>query len=300
MIEQKKRDDLAEEMREDSRRSLEHAGLLVELEGVTQSQMTMVRKSALTAHIALLQEQLRVEKLSADERLQIEQELSESIKDLRSERGKDPALAFQEGFYRLANQEFDYAQTVVDGFNSIFSSFQENVFSAIDGSKKFSEAIGDMAKDVIKSMTQMYIKMLIVQLQAKVFGSMFGGGGGGSAIGAASAGPTPTISGAYAKGGRAMPGSTYLVGEEGPELLQVGYQSQVISNPASRAMMSQGGGGIGPIEIVVVNRSKEEVKATQGEAKFDGTRTVVTLLLDGVSRNVGGVRDLLTSLGGTK
>ena len=61
------------------------------------------------AHISLLQEQLRVEKLSADERLQIEQELSESIKDLRSERGKDPALAFQEGFYRLANQEFDYA-----------------------------------------------------------------------------------------------------------------------------------------------------------------------------------------------
>ena len=301
VIEQKKRDDLAEELQEDSRRNLEHAGVLVELEGLTQSQMTVARRNALTAHISLLQEQLRVEKLSADERLRIEQELSESIKDLRSERGKDPALAFQEGFYRLANQEHDYAQTVVDGFNSIFSSFEENVTSAIDGSKKFSEAIGDMAKDVIKSMTQMYVKMLVAQLQAKIFGSMFGNVGGGSAMGSigasSGAGLASVLGGAFAKGGRAMPGSTYLVGEEGPELLQVGYQSQVISNPASRAMMSQGG-GVGPVEIVVINRSKEEVKSTQSEAKFDGTRTVVTLFLDGVSRNVGGVRDILTSMGG--
>ena len=158
-----------------------------------------------------------------------------------------------------------------------------------------------MAKDVIKSMTQMYVKMLVAQLQAKIFGSMFGNVGGGSAMGSigasSGAGLASVLGGAFAKGGRAMPGSTYLVGEEGPELLQVGYQSQVISNPASRAMMSQGG-GVGPVEIVVINRSKEEVKSTQSEAKFDGTRTVVTLFLDGVSRNVGGVRDILTSMGG--
>lgn len=68
-------------------------------------------------------------------------------------------------------------------------------------------------------------------------GGLFGGGGGG---GGESVTSSISFGGEMAMGGRVSPGSAYLVGERGPEIL-MGASGYIASNSASQRMLGAGG-----------------------------------------------------------
>ena len=101
-------------------------------------------------------------------------------------------------------------------------------------------------QSLIDSMEQMLVKSALTSLLNSLFkslGSALGGSGGflgalGSAFG-----------GGHASGGDVTPGKSYLVGEQGPELLQVGAAgSSIVPN-------GQMGGSGGSGSTIIVNQN---------------------------------------------
>lgn len=91
-----------------------------------------------------------------------------------------------------------------------------------------------------REMTQSILQDLaMIAFRAAVIGPLFGTGGNNQGLfGNLLAGALGTFGGARAGGGSADAGKTYLVGEEGPELLRMGGASgTVIPANASRVMM---------------------------------------------------------------
>ena len=89
-----------------------------------------------------------------------------------------------------------------------------------------------------------------------------------------------------------------MVGEKGPEIMEVGHQSQIYSNKDSRRMVGGGSSAPGPIEVRVINQTGQEVQATQSEAKFDGETMIITMVLKALANNKGGSRDMLKGMMG--
>lgn len=122
-----------------------------------------------------------------------------------------------------AQDAFQQAELSGNQFASSLSDGLANVFgNIIDGSKSAVDAIGDLIKSLGQMALQAGFKALI--------GGMFGGGGG--FLGGLIPG--------FANGTNSAPGGLAMVGERGPELVNLPRGSQVIPNSALR----EGGGHI--------------------------------------------------------
>ncbi len=134
------------------------------------------------------------------------------------------AAAKDTSFYMMdlgksSKEANDAMSGVGDTFGSEFSSAFSSV---IDGTKSVKEAFRDMAKGIITSLANSAV--------SRIFGSIFGGGEGGGIFGS-------LFGGARAGGGPVQSGKSYLVGENGPEVVRMGGDGTVIPNDAL------GGGG---------------------------------------------------------
>lgn len=141
----------------------------------------------------------------------------------------------QETYNRAVSQAQDAFQQAEQSGNQLASTLASglaNVFSSVvDGSKSAVEAVGDL----LKSLGQMLINQGFQALIGGIFGggaggglgsiisSIFGGGGGGLTLG------FNGIPG-YADGTNYAQGGMALVGERGPELVNLPRGSQVIPN----------------------------------------------------------------------
>lgn len=126
------------------------------------------------------------------------------------------------------------SSTVLAGLNGITDAFASMVTGA-----KFSW------QNLINSMEQMLIKSAIQTLISKLLQSLNLGGasGGGGGAGLLSG----LFGGGHADGGDVTPGKTYLVGERGPELLQIGAAGGSI---VPNGQFGQGGGGGTSVTVV--------------------------------------------------
>ncbi|PDT68575.1 hypothetical protein CO683_15315 [Bradyrhizobium ottawaense] len=160
-------------------------------------------------------------------------------------------------------------QQINSGFLVEFTQQIRNGASAMDALKsaglsalgKISDKLAQMAAD-------------------QLWSSAFGGGGGGGllgllgiggggvnangsisgAIGPTSVGGAPLV-GAFASGTNFAPGGMSLVGENGPELLNIPRGSQVIPNDVLRAGV--GGGVTAPVTISIDARGADEAGLTR-------------------------------------
>lgn len=136
-----------------------------------------------------------------------------------------------------AQDTFQKAELAGNQLASTLSSSLANVFSSVvDGSKSAVEAVGDL----LKSLGQ----MLINQGFQALIGGLFGGGGGGmggifGGLFGGGGGLKLGFNGipGFADGTNFAPGGLALVGERGPELVNLPRGSQVIPND------ELGGGG---------------------------------------------------------
>ncbi len=158
--------------------------------------------------------------------------------------------------------ESDRAKYALAAEASIKSSLENEVTAFLDGTKTLKQAFLDLTKSILQNIEQMLAKQWVEQL----FGSGSGGGGflraflgiAGSAFGGGSEGAlavpagidlnstsgafadayqTPPIAGFRAAGGPVSAGSSYVVGEKGPEIFTPDSSGSITPNGAGNSIV---------------------------------------------------------------
>jgi phage-related minor tail protein len=131
------------------------------------------------------------------------------------------------------------------------------------GKKNFT----DFANAVIADIMRIAIRQAIVQPIAQGLMGAFG-----------LSAPVAAMAG----GGPVFGGSSYLVGERGPELFV----------PSSSGSIVPGGRG-GSVTVNVQNNTGQPIEKKNVRASFDAQGMVIDMVLDGITRNVHGIRNAL-------
>jgi hypothetical protein len=120
--------------------------------------------------------------------------------------------------------------TALKGISSTMeSSVTSGLADILDGTKSVGQGFSDMSRTIIRAIEEAAIKMAIVQPLMASFGGLFGTG----AVSAAAKSPFP----GFAKGTPSAPGGIALVGEEGPELVNLPKGAAVYPSHTTRALL---------------------------------------------------------------
>ena len=130
--------------------------------------------------------------------------------------------------------------TTIEG--EISSAMSNAITGLITGTTTVEEAMSNMFANIGKAFIDMATKMIAKALVLKALGALSSAFGGG----ASTSGPNVDAIGQYmARGGPTKPHGTYIVGEQGPEVLTMGNQSGFIHSNTSEAMDRYRAGGSG-------------------------------------------------------
>ena len=132
-------------------------------------------------------------------------------------------------------------------YGDIGMTIKSGIVDAIQGAVDGTKSLGQVANDVLKSIAN---KVLDVAINFALFGAMSGTGTGGGLLG-----------GLFkrANGGPVSPGTSYMVGERGPELFTPKHGGSIVPNNAL-------GGGSTNV-VVNVDASGSNVQGDQAQAK---------------------------------
>ena len=185
-------------------------------------------------------------------------------------------------------------ETLKGGWDEItgtITNFGQNILTE---QKSFSERCKDLYKDLANSIMNTMMKVIMQGLVMKSIMGIFGLGGGGATI---SSGVTTSMDKyldlgyrGYANGGHALGWS--LVGERGPELVNFEQPGRVY-NAEQTARALKGNGSPENMKIVIENKSGTPVKATSASSSFNGKEYVLSVVVDAVATNEGGITDIL-------
>ena len=186
-------------------------------------------KLALDAIIAS-RDSTEAEKEIARRRLAMLPALREREQKSVDRQNMGPMANYLDAIPRTANEINESLENVqVQGLESL----QSGLMDAIKGVGSLSDAFGNMADAVIDGLLKIALQqMLIKPLGDLMFGG--GGGGGGGLFGSLVAGITGAVGGGKGVTGKANGGmgnrGRYLVGEHGPEQIDVGGPFHVTPN----------------------------------------------------------------------
>jgi lambda family phage tail tape measure protein len=156
----------------------------------------------------------------------------------------------------------DMANTAISAFHGMTDALTDFVMT---GKKNFT----NFANSVIADIMRIAIRQSVVGPLAQGLMGVFA--------------PASPYGGGFASGGPVSGGVSYLVGERGPELFTPSSSGNITPN-----------GGSGNVTVNIKNESGQPVKA-RASSSFDLSGTVIDIVLDGLNRNVHGLR---TALGG--
>ncbi len=188
-------------------------------------------KLALDAIVAS-RESTEAEKEIARRRLAMLPALREREQKSVDRQNMGPMASYLDAIPRTANEINESLENVqVQGLESL----QSGLMDAIKGVGSLGDAFGNMADAVIDGLLKIALQqMLIKPLGDLLFGASGGGGGGGGLFGSLVAGITGALGGKKGVTGKANGGmgnkGRYLVGEHGPEQIDVGGPFHVTPN----------------------------------------------------------------------
>lgn len=218
----------------------------------------------------------------------------------------DISLAIQQMNSALGEQYMALAngQSAIQSYANVWmtagQSIKSIMFDIADTAvTKLSDSIAELVvrgkadfRELANSMIQEMVRMTVAsKIVAPLMQGIMGYFGGPAAAGVTSlSGGSYSLGGNYslgsgkAGGGPVSPGMLYPVGERGIELFAPSVPGTIIPN-----------GGKGPITINIKNDTGQPVAAHTARASFDANGYIIDVVLDGLSRNVHGLR---TALGG--
>lgn len=236
--------------------------------GGVKSRVYSMRPGTYDAHVQTLQEYN--EELAKSIRLQNAMALG--IEDTYGVDVGEGSIALQmkaqnEEFQNMAKETekeaIDWAMTMEDAFTGWASTYSSTLTDMVWESEI---TFGSIAESFGKMLLQMAIQAEMANLVGMITGK---GSSEDSIIGAAISliggfigGSTPT---GKASGGYVYPGSTYLVGEKGPELLTMGGGGYITPNDRI--------GGGGNVQVIVNNNTPAQVE--QREETIGDMRSII-------------------------
>lgn len=202
----------------------------------------------------LLQAKINGTELEYQKRLLIQQIMRDNptlqMRDVEAIVTKNQALQMQ------LSQAEQLRQVYSDVGMTIKSGVVDAIQGAIDGTK----SLGEVASGILKNIAN---KILDVAVNMALFGVLSGTGTGGGLLGS-------LFKGGKAVGGPVTGGSTYMVGERGPELFTPSRNGTIIPNNAL-------GSGGGTNVIVNVDASGTQVQGDQTQAKQLGSVVAIAV-----------------------
>lgn len=269
------------------------------------SRINDLRISELEEYRNNLQKQLEDTELTEKEKLRIKQEYAAATKELQDAQSADLTASWRTAMDEIKNLQYDQLGTMRQGLDDILGTFTNFGQNMLTEQKSFSQMSEQLFEDFTNSIWNMMMKVIMQGLVMNMVTSMFGMGGGNVDLGGIlshsakfSIGGTKysgsSFMGGLASGGYA-PGGMYLVGEKGPELLDLNTPGRVYTAEQTRAALNGGNAGIQNIEVKITNESGQPIQAAKGSATFDGERLVLGIVLKAVQNNEGGFRDVMRS-----
>lgn len=261
---------------------------------LSAQQADEMRLDELNAYKAQLQEMLSTQRLTLEQRLQLEQEYAATIQAIQQAQATDWQASWDAVMAHVRDTQFDQLATLEDGWDDITSTITNFGQNMLTEQKSFSERCKDLYNDLANSIMNTMMKVIMQGLVMKAVMGAFGfSGGGGIAF---SSDPSWNVGYmAHANGGIASGWS--LVGEEGPELVNFTNPGRVYTAEQTAAALS-GKGNPTNVKVVIENRSGEKVEATSANASFDGEGLIVGIVLDAIRTNKNGMQDAIKSLAG--
>lgn len=258
-----------------------------------------------------LQEELAATNLTEQEKLRLRQEFAAATQELQEAQATDLKASWDNALEYIKNKQFNQFETIKGGFDDILSTMTNFGQNMITEQKSFSEMADSLFKDLANSIMNTMMKVIMQGLVMNSIMSMFGmGGGGGFDLGGILNNPSRfsvggtsyaggSFMGKFAQGGYTGRGWA-LVGEEGPELLDLKTPGRVYTAEQTRAALNGGAaGGNTKIIVQLENKSGTQLKASEQNTTFDGKNYVVSVLLEAVTTNYMGTQNILRGALGT-
>ena len=258
-----------------------------------------------------LQEELAATNLTEQEKLRLRQEFAAANQALQEAQATDLKASWDNALEYIKNKQFNQFETIKGGFDDILSTMTNFGQNMITEQKSFSEMADSLFKDLANSIMNTMMKVIMQGLVMNSIMSIFGmGGGGGFDLGGILNNPSKfsvggtsyaggSFMGKFAQGGYTGRGWA-LVGEEGPELLDLKTPGRVYTADQTRAALSgSAAGGTTKIIVQMENKSGTQLKASEQNTTFDGKNYVVSVLLEAVTTNYMGTQNILRGALGT-
>lgn len=252
------------------------------------------RLAELNSYKAQLQEMLSTQRLTLEQRLQLEQEYAATIQAIQQAQATDWLASWDSVLAHVRDTQFDQLATLEDGWDNITSTITNFGQNMLTEQKSFSGRCKDLYNDLANSIMNTMMKVIMQGLVMKAVLGAFGLGGGSNI--AFTSDPSWKIDYMpHANGGIASGWS--LVGERGPELVNFTNPGRVYTAEQTAAALG-GKGNPTNIKVVIENRSGEKVEATSANTSFDGEGLIVGIVLDAIRTNKNGMQDAIKSLAG--
>ncbi len=300
----KKRNDQVRDARlEDFERAVEHNSMLLVLENRSQAAVDELNRRILNAKIGYLDEEITKAREGSQERIRLEREKYETILQLEEIASRDITQAVDIALKRRAREYTDWADEVKSAMNDLDDSMIDNFARVIRGAQTFSDAykniwdtlITDLSNLIVKKWYEQTLKKYMEQLSGDIIGSLLGTSPTGisAAENAEIDAVAATIPG-NATGTDYWRGGLTWVGEREPELLNLPRGTSI--TPLSK-IPAASAASAPSVSVKLINNTGKEAKATAQAGWDHETQTmVISLLLDGIDRNVEGSRDYFSSL----
>ena len=271
------------------------------------SQLAELQAQELERYMQQLQTELQNTQLTEEQKLELRQQYAEAYTALQEAQAANADAIWDNALEHLKNTQLSQLETLnngIDGMIGTLTNFGQNMLTE---QKSFTERMKDLYSDLANSILNMMMKVIMQGLVMKTIMSAFGIGsvGGGNSnlfidtsnydIGSANWAVPHFAGGGYAQKGWA------LVGEEGPELLDLDTPGRIYTaeQTARTLRMANGGGsgsGIENIKVEIRNESGQPVQASSSSASFNGKDMIISVVLQAIQRNEQGSQDMIRAI----
>ena len=283
---------------------VEHNKNLIELENNTVEQTNVLNREVLNKKLTYLQTELNRAKLTAQQRIDLENQIYETTRAIDEIDSQNLLTAWPVALKEMQRDTTNYVELIESAFDSIEDNITDNFTNMLNGAESFSDGFVDIFENMAKEVQSVVMKQIVQQSIMKPLfswlGNMMGMGIGGG-------GDTLTyIEGTgftfRASGGPVESGSPYIVGEKGKELFIPNTDGTIVPNfklndyTATNKVVTQT--STPNVTVNVINQSGQNVTAKQEVKSSSPDNYVINVVLQAITQNKGGMKDAISAVAG--
>lgn len=283
---------------------VEHNKNLIELENNTVEQTNVLNREVLNKKLTYLQTELNRAKLTAQQRIDLENQIYETTRAINEIDSQNLLTAWPVALKEMQRDTTNYVELIESAFDSIEDNITDNFTNMLNGAESFSDGFVDIFENMAKEVQSVVMKQIVQQnIMKPLFswlGNMMGmsiGGGGDTLTYIEGTGFT-----FRASGGPVESGSPYIVGEKGKELFIPNTDGTIVPNfklndyTATNKVVTQL--STPNVTVNVINQSGQNVTAKQEVKSSSPDNYVINVVLQAITQNKGGMKDAISAVAG--